>query len=92
VESPATGLDNGTACTIPAEGSNTCDYAEVMDTLSAAPNNPLNVEVAFVVPVDSNSNANDFGVDGSIGFDAPEPASLFLLTPALLLLRRRRAV
>lgn len=88
-ESLPTGLDNGTACTIPATGSNTCDYPVVFDALSAAPNNPLNVEVAFVVPVDSSSDPNDFGVDGSIGFGTPEPSTFLMLSPALLLLRRR---
>jgi hypothetical protein len=88
-ESQAHGLGNGGNCSIPAVDSNACDFTEVLDTLFAAPNTPLSAEVAFQVPVDSNGDANDFGVDGSIGFETPEPSSILLLAPALWFLRRR---
>jgi hypothetical protein len=90
-ESRPTGLDNGTACSISGAGSNTCDYTGVLEVISSPPNNPINVDVAFVVPVDANGDPNDFGVDGSLGFGAPEPASFLLLTTGALLLLRRRA-
>jgi hypothetical protein len=74
-ESSPTGLNNGSSCSVPGDSSNTCDFAEVLDTLSSAPNNPLNVEIDFSVPAGTGSG-NDFGVNGDLEFvPTPEPCS-----------------
>ena len=89
----AGGLDNGFAgCAIPDSDSNTCAYTQVSDTLGGSVNNPLEIQAGFNVPVDANADPNAFAVNGAIAFapdtSVPEPSSLLLLSPALLLLRR----